>query len=87
MQAAGGEAARIKPQAHRVLTFAEDNGIADTGNTLDGVLDVNVNVVGDERLRKRLVRRDEAYGKDEVRIGFGDRDAGVVDDGRKTALD
>ena len=33
-----------------------------------------------------MVRRDEAGGEDEVRVGLGDGDAGVVDDGGQAAL-
>ena len=35
---------------------------------------------------ERVVRRDEAGGEDEVGVGLGDGDAGVVDDGGETAL-
>ncbi len=85
-EAAGGEAAGIEPETHRVLAFAEDDDVTDAGNTLERILDIDINVVGDEGRRERLVRRDEPGGKDEVRVGLGNGDAGVVDDGGQTAL-
>ena len=85
-EAASGEAAGIEPETHRVLALTEDDDVADAGDTLESVLDIDVDVVGDEGRRERLVRRDEAGGEDEVRIGLGDGDAGVVDDCGQTAL-
>jgi hypothetical protein len=85
-EAASGEATGIEPEAHRVFALAEDDCIADAGNAFDGVLDVDIDVVRDEGLRERFVRRDKADGENEVRVGLGDGDAGVVDNGRKTAL-
>ena len=76
----------IEPEAHGVLALAEDDDIADAGDALEGVGDIDVEVVGDEGLRERVVGRDEAGGEDEVGVGLGDGDAGVVDDGGETAL-
>ena len=85
-EAAGGEPGGIEPDAHGVLALAEDDDVADAGDALERVADVDVEVVGDEGLRERVVGRDEAGGEDEVGVGLGDGDAGVVDDGGQTAL-
>ena len=85
-EAAGGEPAGIEPEAHGVLALAEDDDVADARNTLEGILDVDVKVVGDEGLRERVIRGDEAGGEDEVGVRLGDGDAGVVDGGGQTAL-
>ena len=49
-EAAGGEAVGIEPDAHGVLALAEDDDGADAGDALEGVADVDVEVVGDEGL-------------------------------------
>ena len=85
-EAAGGEAVGVEPDAHGVLALAEDDDIADAGDALQSVLDVDVEIVGDERLRERLVGREEAGGEDEVGVRLGDGDAGVVDGCGQTAL-
>ncbi len=55
-EAAGCEAAGIEPETHGVLALAKDDGVPDAGNTFERVLDVDVDVVGDEGRRERLVR-------------------------------
>jgi hypothetical protein len=47
-EVARGQPHRIKPDAHGVLALAEDHHIAHAGDALDGVLDIHVEVVGDE---------------------------------------
>ena len=42
--------------------------LADAWNALQRILDVDVDVVGDEGRRERLVRRDESNGENEVWI-------------------
>ena len=51
-EAAGGESRGIEPDAHGVLALAEDDDGTDAGDALERVVDVDVEVVGDERLRR-----------------------------------
>ncbi len=76
----------IEPDAHGVFALAEDDDVTDAGNALERILDVDVEVVGDEGRRERVIGRDETGGENEVGVGLGDGDAGVVDGGRETAL-
>ena len=82
----GGEFFGVEPDAHGVLALAEDDDRADAGDALEGVGDVDVEVVGDEGLREGVIGGDEAGGEDEVRVGLSDGDAGVVDGGWEAAL-
>jgi hypothetical protein len=47
-EAASGQAHRVEPDAHGVLALAEDHDVAHAGHALDGVLHVDIEVVGDE---------------------------------------
>ncbi len=85
-KAAGGEAGGIKPETHGIFALAEDDGVTDAGNALKRILDVNVDVVGDEGCGQRLVRGDESDGKHKVWVGLGNGDAGVINDCGQTAL-
>jgi hypothetical protein len=85
-ETAGGEEVGIEPDAHGVLALAEDDDGADTGDTLECIADVDVEIVGDEAGGERVIGGDEAGGEDEVGVGLGDGDAGVVDDCWETAL-
>ena len=84
---AGGHAHRVKPDAHGVLALAEDDHIAHAGHALEGVLHVDVEVVGDELLGVAAVEGVKAGAEDEVAVGFGNADAGRVDGRRQPALD
>ena len=76
-QAASGQADGIEPDAHGVLALAEDDDIAHAGHALEGVLDVDIEVVGDELGGVAAVAGEEAGAEDEVDVGLGDGDAGV----------
>ncbi len=75
----------IEPDAHGVLALAEDDHVAHARNTLERVLHVNVEIVGDVLVREAAIGRIEAGRKHEVRVRFGDGDAGVLDFLRQTA--
>ena len=85
-EAASGQAHRIEPDAHGVFALAEDHHVAHAGHALDGVLDVDVEVVGDELVRVAAVAGIEAGAEDEVAVGLGDGDAGGVDRSGQAAL-
>ncbi len=85
-EAAGGEAIGIEPEAHRVFALAKDDDGTHAGNAFERVGDIDVEIVGDEGGRERVVGRDESGGEDEVAVRLGDGDAGVVDYGGETAL-
>ena len=46
---ASGQAIRVEPQPHRILPFAENRDVADAGDTFEGVLDVDVDVVAQKQ--------------------------------------
>ncbi len=85
-QLTGRQLRRIQPDAHGILALAEDDDVADAGNALQSVLDVNIQVVGDVLVRKAVVGRVESGGKNEVGIRLGDGNAGVLDFLRQAAL-
>src|SRR6202171_4138013 len=70
---------RVEPYAHGILAFAEDDDVADPRNPLQGILDVDVQVVGDVLVRKAVIGRVESRGKTEVGICLGDGHACVLD--------
>ena len=47
-QAALSHASRIEPQAHGVFAFAENEHIANAWDPLDGISDVQIDVIADE---------------------------------------
>ena len=65
---AGGELDRVEPDAHGVLADAEDDDIADALDALEGVLDVDVEVIAHEEVavlrrgRRRCRRRRRNCG-------------------------
>ena len=85
-EATRGQLRWIEPDAHGVLALAEDDDSTHTRNALECVADVDVKVVADKGLRQALVGREEARGQNEVAVGLGDADTGVVDRGGKPAL-
>src|SRR5580704_10496445 len=85
-QLSGCQLRRVKPDAHRVLTFTKDDYIAHTGYALQRVLHVHVEVVRDVLVGKAVVRRIESGGKDKVGIRLCNRDAGVLDLLRQASL-
>ncbi len=62
---------RVEPDAHGVFAFAEDHNVADAGDALEGVLHVDVEVVGDEFVGVAAIAGEEAGAEDEV---FADLD-------------
>src|SRR5260370_752638 len=50
----------LHPQAHRILAGAEDLDIANTGRTCDGVMEIDVGIVGQKLSIVRAVRRIQA---------------------------
>jgi len=85
-QAAGGEADGVNPEAHGVLAFAEDLGVADSGDPAERILDIDVDVIGDELFGEAVVGGIEAEHKDEIGARLGDGDAGVLNFLRQPAL-
>ena len=82
-QSTSGELGRVEPDTHSVFAFAEDIHVSDTGNALERIADVDVDVVGDELIGEAVIRRGKAGHQDKVGVGLGDRDAGVIDRGRQ----
>ena len=78
-QPARGQARRIEPQAHRVLALAEDLHIGDALDALQRVLDVNVDVVGNELIVVAVIETVETRRHDERSRNFVDRHPGVLD--------
>ena len=72
---AGGQADRVEPEAHGVFALAEDGDVADAGHALDGVFDIDVEVVGDELVGVAAVEGEESGAEDEVGAGLVDGDA------------
>ena len=76
---------RIEPQAHRELALAEDDDVADAGHALDGVLDVQVDVVAEELRVVAVVLREEAEAAEKPGRVLRHRDAGRAHVGRHAA--
>src|SRR5450631_273510 len=85
-ESATGHAHGIEPQAHGVFAFAEDEDVGHTGNTLQAVADVDIEVVAHEERRVASVRREHAGAEDEVLRGLGDGDSDLFDRIRETSL-
>ena len=77
---------RVEPNAHGVLALAEEDNVADPRDSLQGIFDVDVHVVGNVLVRKAVIGRVESGGKNEVGICLGDGHACVLDFLRKAAL-
>ena len=78
-----GELVRIEPDAHGVAAFAEDLHVADAGQALQRVDDLQIGVVAERHRVDRLVRRGQVDDEDEVRVLLLDRHAGLIDDRRQ----
>ncbi len=78
-QPASGQPHRVQPHAHGVFALAEDDHIAHARHALQGVLYVNIEVVGDKLRRVAVVERIKSGAEDEVVAGLGDADAARVD--------
>ena len=81
----GRQPVGIEPDAHRILALAEDEHLADAGEPLERVLDVDVDVVAHEQ---RVVLPGLAVdpgAEHEVRRRLLDGDAGGADLGRHPA--
>src|SRR5260370_39969953 len=85
-EATRGKAGGVKPDAHSVLALAEDDDVAYAGDALEGVLDIDVEIVRDELVGIAVVLREDAGGEDEVAVRLGDGDAGGVDGSGQAAL-
>src|SRR5580700_425808 len=77
---------RVEPNAHGVLALAEEDNVADPRDSLQGIFDVEVHVVGNVLVRKAVIGRVESGGKNEVGICLGDGHACVLDFLRQAAL-
>ena len=78
-EAAAGQTHRVQPQAHGVLSFAEDDHVGDARHALDGVADVHVQIIAEEEAVVFAVLGVDAGGEDEAGGGLGDVDAGGAD--------
>jgi len=78
---AGRKALRIEPDAHGVFALAEDHHVAHAGHALERILDVDIEIVGDELGRVAAIFGIEASSENKVEVGLGDGDAGGVDRG------
>ena len=47
---ASGKSCWVKPDTHCILALTKDDDIANARNALEGILDIDVEVIGDERL-------------------------------------
>ena len=78
-----GELVRIEPDAHRIAAFAEHLNVADAGQPLQLVDDLQIGVIRQRHRVDGTVGRGQVDDQDEVRVLFLDRHAALIDDRRK----
>ena len=78
-----GELVRIEPDAHRIAPLAEDLHVADAGQALQRVDDLQIGVVAERDWIDGLIRRGQVDDENEVRVLLLDRHAALVDDRRQ----
>ena len=78
-------AARIEPQTHGVFALTKNHHVANSGDALHGVFDVDVQVIAEEQAVVRAAIGINTGGKNEAAELLGDDDAGVFDFVGKTA--
>ena len=76
-----GQLVGIEPDAHRIAPLAEDLHVANAGQPLQRIDDLQIGVVAERDGIDRAVGRGEVDDEDEVRILLLDRHAALVDDG------
>ena len=81
--AEGGELVRVEPYPHRVPPLTEDGHVADTGEPLQRIDELQIGEVAEGDEIDRFVRRREVDPQQDVGIFLGDDDAGLIDDGRQ----
>src|SRR5581483_10616543 len=77
---------RVEPDAHGIFALAKDDDIAHARHALDGVLHINIKVVGDELVGVACIAGKEPGGEYEVVADLGDGDAGLVHGRRQPSL-
>ena len=76
-QSALGHPSGIEPQAHGVFAFSKNKYVADTGDALDGVSYVNIEIIAEEQTVVGAIRGIHTGAEDEAAELFGDDHAGV----------
>ena len=78
-----GELVGIEPDAHRIAPLAEDLHVADAGQALQRIDDLQIGVVAERDRIDRAVRRGQIDDQDEIRVLLLDRHAALIDDRRQ----
>ena len=78
-----GELVGVEPDAHRIAPLAEDLDVADAGQALQLIDDLQVGVVRQRDRIDRVVGRGQIDDQDEVRVLLLDRHAALIDDRRQ----
>ena len=81
-QASGRELAGIQPQPHRVAPLAEDDHVAHARHALEGIADVQIEVVADVQVAVAVVPAEEADPAHEPGGHLGHGDSVGTDVGR-----
>ena len=74
-----GHAVRFEPDAHRVVEGAEDLCVADAGNALQVVQDIDQRIVGEVERCQAVVGRGQRRHQQNFARTLGDRDAVLAD--------
>ena len=80
---ARGQAGRIQPKPHGILALTENSDIGNTGDALDGVADVDVDIVADEQAAVLIVIGIKGSGENETAEALSNCHAGVDDFSRE----
>ena len=78
-----GELVGVEPDAHRIAPLAEDLDVADAGQALQLIDDLQVGVVRQRDLIDRMIGRGQIDDENEVRVLLLDRHAALIDDRRQ----
>jgi hypothetical protein len=78
-----GELVGVEPDAHRIAPFAEDLDVADAGQSLQLIDDLQIGVIRQRDLIDRTIGRGQIDDENEVRVLLLDRHAALIDDRRQ----
>jgi hypothetical protein len=78
-----GELVRIEPHTHGITPLAEDLHVADAGQALQLIHDLQIGVVRQRDRIDGLIGRRQVDDQHEVRVLLLDRHAALIDDRRQ----
>ena len=78
-----GELVGVEPDAHRIAPLAEDLDVADAGQSLQLIDDLQIGVVRQRDRIDRMIGRGQIDDENEVRVLLLDRHAALIDDRRQ----